>query len=213
MNSHALGPECPGWFGKIPSLGDFASRRLPLSFVKPWDEWLSTELSDARCALAQEWAEIYARAPISCFSLQPRTVDDHAWFGIVVPSYDRVGRQFPLTIARSLPPPATGTGAQRWWARLLAIGQRALEPGCGADEVDEALAALVGDESAADVAAPGSTPPHAAAPSTVPNAAVLAEGMSAWRRASPEGAADLASDMCSGLPRGAGFRRRLLGAR
>ena len=27
----------PGWYGKIPSLGDFASRRLPQSFVAAWD--------------------------------------------------------------------------------------------------------------------------------------------------------------------------------
>src|SRR5262249_35940975 len=35
-----LGAAIPGWYGKLPSLGDFASRRLPVEFVKAWDSCL-----------------------------------------------------------------------------------------------------------------------------------------------------------------------------
>ena len=31
-----------GFFGKLPSHGDFLSRRLPRSFVDPWDSWLQS---------------------------------------------------------------------------------------------------------------------------------------------------------------------------
>ena len=103
MNPPASRPDRPGWFGKIPSLGDFATRRLPGSFVEPWDEWLSAELSEARFVLGDTWPAIYEQAPISCFSLGLGTVDDHTWHGILVPSFDRVGRQFPLTIALGRP--------------------------------------------------------------------------------------------------------------
>ena len=34
------GTGVPGWFGKLPGLGDFASRRLPDTFVAAWDRWL-----------------------------------------------------------------------------------------------------------------------------------------------------------------------------
>ena len=35
----------PGWYGKLPALGDFASRRLPPEFVEPWDRWLAAGLA------------------------------------------------------------------------------------------------------------------------------------------------------------------------
>jgi type VI secretion system protein ImpM len=42
------GTGVPGWFGKLPSLGDFASRRLPDAFVSRWDRWLQGGLARAR---------------------------------------------------------------------------------------------------------------------------------------------------------------------
>ena len=65
LNPPASPEGRPGWFGKIPSLGDFASRRLPPTFVKPWDQWLSAELPEARFVLADAWPAIYEQAPIS----------------------------------------------------------------------------------------------------------------------------------------------------
>ena len=29
-----------GWYGKLPSAGDFLGRRLPPEFQGPWDRWL-----------------------------------------------------------------------------------------------------------------------------------------------------------------------------
>ena len=26
-----------GWYGKLPASGDFVTRRLPPSFIEPWD--------------------------------------------------------------------------------------------------------------------------------------------------------------------------------
>ena len=33
-----------GWYGKLPASGDFATRRLPPSFIEPWDAWLNAML-------------------------------------------------------------------------------------------------------------------------------------------------------------------------
>jgi type VI secretion system protein ImpM len=130
-----------GWFGKIPALGDFSVRRLPQSFVEPWDRWLSQELSAAQARLEEAWPVRYRRAPIVCFALSAGFIDERDWHGILVPSFDRVGREFPLTITRShmnepqRPP-------QSWWAAVVAAGQRALEPGSSASDLDIALTAI-----------------------------------------------------------------------
>jgi type VI secretion system protein ImpM len=195
LNPPASPEGPPGWFGKIPSLGDFATRRLPRTFVEPWDRWLSTELPDARSVLADAWPTIYEQAPISCFSLGIGTVDDQAWHGILVPSFDRVGRQYPLTIALGHPRQAPITMTRRWWAVLVASGRRALEPACGADGVDEALSVLTAE------------PALAAEP--VP--AILEEGTSMWWAWSAVDPPDPVSTIVRGLPRGECFRK-LLGA-
>jgi type VI secretion system protein ImpM len=130
-----------GWFGKIPALGDFSTRRLPSSFVEPWDRWLSQELSAAQARLGDAWPARYRRVPIICFASSEGSVDEHAWHGILVPSFDRVGREFPLTITRS----HMNTGrvpSQSWFAAVVAIGQRALEPGFSATDLDSALTAI-----------------------------------------------------------------------
>jgi type VI secretion system protein ImpM len=133
--------SAPGWFGKIPALGDFSTRRLPRSFVEPWDRWLSQELAAAQTRLGDAWPAHYRRAAIVCFAVSAGAVDEHAWHGILVPSFDRVGREFPLTITRS----HTQIPSRPWWAAMAAIGQRVLEPGFGASELDAALAAIRDD--------------------------------------------------------------------
>lgn len=93
----------PGWYGKIPALGDFASRRLPPEFLNPWEEWLMASLRGSRVALADRWRDIFLRAPIWRFLLFPEVCGPKAWAGILMPSVDNVGRHFPLTVALSVP--------------------------------------------------------------------------------------------------------------
>lgn len=195
MNAPASGPASPGWFGKIPSLGDFATRRLPATFIEPWHQWLSAELSEARLMLGDSWPAIYEAAPISCFSLGPGTVDDCAWHGIVVPSHDRVGRRFPLTIALARRPHESASLSRPWWTALVASGRRALEQVCGADGVEAALEVFA--------AAPE-------VPNREPEPTTLEAGTSTWWAWS-EDSSDAVSCLIHGLPRAACFRK-LLGA-
>ncbi|MGS0758915.1 type VI secretion system-associated protein TagF, partial [Roseateles sp. GG27B] len=53
MDSHTI----PGWYGKLPSLGDFASRRLNPDFIEDWDVWLATGLGDWREREPTTWLE------------------------------------------------------------------------------------------------------------------------------------------------------------
>ena len=101
--------EVTGWYGKLPSLGDFASRRLPPAFVEPWDDWLARGLAVWREQSPDGWLDGYLASPSLRFVLMPgvlagaSTEDSAAWAGVLMPSVDRVGRYFPLTLASPLP--------------------------------------------------------------------------------------------------------------
>lgn len=120
-------PVVPGWFGKIPALGDFASRRLPEAFVAEWDHWLQEGLAQTRTDYGAQWQAIYLVAPILRFWLGPGTLDRQAWAGLMMPSADRVGRYFPLTLARPLPSLADALDAHAWYAALDAAARRVLD--------------------------------------------------------------------------------------
>ena len=97
-----------GVFGKIPTLGDFLRAGLPAAFVTVWDEWLQATLSEAKQAYGQGWTDAYMSAPIWRFTLPPGVAGPRPVSGVLLPSVDRVGRQYPLTLAvvHSAPVPA-----------------------------------------------------------------------------------------------------------
>jgi type VI secretion system protein ImpM len=92
----------PGWFGKLPFLGDFASRRLPDSFMRAWDEWLQPGLAASRQATGEHWLELYLTFPVWRFVVPAGLIGDACWIGVLLPSVDRVGRCFPLTVCESV---------------------------------------------------------------------------------------------------------------
>ncbi|WP_418316676.1 type VI secretion system-associated protein TagF [Piscinibacter sakaiensis] len=93
-----------GLFGKLPSQGDFVSRRLPWEFTSVWDDWLQAGISSARSALGSSWNDAYLTAPLWRFQLAPGVIGSGAWIGFWFASVDRVGRQFPLALVEPLPP-------------------------------------------------------------------------------------------------------------
>jgi type VI secretion system protein ImpM len=94
--------DVPGFFGKVPDVGDFVSRRLPQGFVQPWDQWLQRAISCSREQLGQAWLDVYLTSPIWRFALTAGIAGPDAWAGVLMPSVDRVGRYFPFTIAHRL---------------------------------------------------------------------------------------------------------------
>ena len=86
----------PGWYGKLPGLGDFAARRLDKAMVSVWDGWLQDGLQ----ALRQQpgWLDAYLQSPVWCFALGAGVLGPQRWLGVMMPSVDAVGRYFPLAI-------------------------------------------------------------------------------------------------------------------
>jgi type VI secretion system protein ImpM len=133
----------PGWYGKLPSLGDFATRRLPVEFVKAWDACLQEVIPATRDALAERWLDSYLTMPIWRFVFLPGLVTQSGWAGVLMPSVDRVGRQFPLTLAVELPSHAAAAHAvfegAEWFAGLEEAALAVLDPTRSADDLDDAL--------------------------------------------------------------------------
>lgn len=92
-----------GAFGKLPALGDFLRMDLAAGFIDPWDRWLQEGLLAARAALGEGWQDAYFSAPIWRFNLSPGLVGAAPVMGVMMSSVDRVGRQFPLTLASPMP--------------------------------------------------------------------------------------------------------------
>lgn len=93
----------PGWYGKLPFLGDFAGRRLPSSFVGTWDDWLQSVIYGSRALLGEEtWLQRYLSSPVWHYCLAPGICGNNAWFGLIMSSVDRANRHFPFTIAHGV---------------------------------------------------------------------------------------------------------------
>lgn len=92
-----------GFYGKIPTVGDFVQRRLAASFVDAWDEWLQAGIAVSREQLGDAWLDCYLGAPIWRFVISGGLCGSDAHAGILVPSVDRVGRYYPLTFAITVP--------------------------------------------------------------------------------------------------------------
>lgn len=93
-----------GFFGKLPSHGDFVRRRVADDFVAGWDSWLQQCLAQSRETLGDAWLDTYLTSPVWRFALAPAVCGAAAVAGILVPSVDRVGRYFPLTLVWPTPP-------------------------------------------------------------------------------------------------------------
>ncbi len=92
-----------GLFGKLPSHGDFLRRRASDGFVDAWDAWLRECLAESRAALGERWLDVYLTSPAWRFVCAAGTCGPDPVIGLMVPSVDRVGRYFPLTLVANLP--------------------------------------------------------------------------------------------------------------
>ncbi len=154
-----------GWHGKLPTLGDFATRRLPADFVPVWDAWLSAGL--AQLQQQAGWLDAYLQSPSWRFLLMPGvlpgTLGATPWAGVLMPSVDRVGRYYPLTLALPLAGLPEGEDAiDRFWGwlqQLDEVAADALHDDWTVDRLEAELARLGGPPVAAPVAAARGTMP------------------------------------------------------
>lgn len=87
-----------GAFGKMPALGDFFRIGAATELVTPWDRWVQQVLQAARATLGGRFDACYNSAPVWHFALAPSVAGAKGVVGVMMPSVDRVGRQFPLAL-------------------------------------------------------------------------------------------------------------------
>ena len=92
-----------GFYGKLPSHGDFLRRRVSDAFVDAWDAWLRECLAASRTALGARWLDVYLTSPAWRFVCAPGACGPAPVIGLLAPSVDQVGRYFPLTLVAELP--------------------------------------------------------------------------------------------------------------
>ncbi len=92
-----------GLFGKLPSHGDFLRRRVSNAFLDSWDHWLQGCLTVSRASMGARWLDLYLTSPVWRFVCAAGACGGAPVIGLMVPSVDRVGRYFPLTVVAELP--------------------------------------------------------------------------------------------------------------
>jgi type VI secretion system protein ImpM len=212
-----------GFYGKLSSHGDFVTRRLPPSFVAVWDGWLQACMQGSRAQLGAGWLAAYLNGPLWRFALAPGVCDGQAWGGVLMPSVDRVGRYFPLVLARTagaLPLQQwMGEGAS-WFEQLEDLALSTLDASFDFEGFDAALAALPALPGSADPGLQGSAGPHGwqlpladigeAASAAGAIAAAALSGQSVWWT---EGSDQVGAcvRLCRGLPAQPAFAAMLCG--
>ncbi len=108
-----------GFFGKLPSRGDFLRVGLPRSFTDPWDDCMGRAMAGSRALLGEAWLPAWMEAPVWRFALPAGMCGSEAALGVWMPSVDRAGRHFPLTLVQLSP---DWRDAGRWLAAAEAAG-------------------------------------------------------------------------------------------
>lgn len=190
-------PQATGWFGKLPTRGDFVGRGLPRAWLRVWDDWLQQSLAGAarRLGAARLRERLLAMPPWQCLVL-PQQPGQPAWCGVVAPATDRVGRAYPLLFAEAYDPSALDrAGLEQLRARALHV----------ADWLDRFGALSSPREFEAGAAMLGATPwpstPAAAGPAEATVAGLRARWPTAasfwWR---PEPLGDVPPALAEGWP-------------
>ncbi len=135
-----------GAFGKMPAVGDFFRIAAPPGFVSAWDPWIQGAMLAAQSALGAAWDGHYMSAPIWRFALAPGLAGRHKVLGVLMPSVDRVGRRFPLTLMAALdtpgPVPLDHFRETALFSRLEEVALSALDDAMTRERFEVDLAAL-----------------------------------------------------------------------
>lgn len=218
----------PGIYGKLPSNGDFVSRRLPTTFVEPWDRWLQESIANSRDQLGERWLDIYLTSPVWRFTLASGAAGQSAWAGLLMPSVDRVGRYFPLTLACPLPaagnPVSVLTKGESWYNAAEGILLTCLEQDLPLPDFDRQVMAL---GPPPDIPCwSGTSPPGQSGARRIPlptDSSTLCQGLlhqtlgeilfaySLWWSTNGSDLVEPSVLLCQGLPPSAGFAGMLTG--
>jgi len=104
------------WFGKLPCVGDFCSHNMSACLLSALDDWLSTALQTGLQAYGSAWKQAYFETPMHGFVWGQGTLPclgEAQVVGVIMPSVDKAGREFPFVLLEQLP-----AGAATWVSRV-----------------------------------------------------------------------------------------------
>jgi type VI secretion system protein ImpM len=145
-----------GFYGKLPCNGDFLERRVPRDFLDAWDPWLQECMHASRRQLERQWLDAYLTGPVWRFALAEGVCGSGAYAGVVLPSVDKVGRYFPLTVVVQLSADeclldVACEAARGWFEAAESLAILAVQhPDLDVERFDAEVGALVGRLSSGD---------------------------------------------------------------
>lgn len=92
------------WYGKLPSAGDFISRRMPYGLQQFWDAWLAAGMESLKERHPVSGWAVWGAMPKWAFLLPCQAGVPIAQLGVLAPSCDRVGRVFPFLTTTAIVP-------------------------------------------------------------------------------------------------------------
>lgn len=135
------GRPVAGFFGKLPSTGDFVARGLPDAFRRSWDAWITRHLAPLQ---REGTAFPEGGLRFQLFS-GGRTAA-----GMILPSSDSAGRHFPLSVMLVTDGGLTRSGIDAWCDAALGL----LVDDRSADDLWHALDTLAAPRRAEPPAVP-----------------------------------------------------------
>lgn len=145
-------PSYMGWFGKLPSVGDFSGKGMSYPMKETIHGWMSSGMAALAHSRPEDWQAAYLVSPVWHFIVGPGIWDKPALVGCLAPSVDKVGRYSPLIALRSfdkndisevLPPKS------RWLYRVDTTLRRTIAEGIPVDGLHELLQQLAEAEKSA----------------------------------------------------------------
>ncbi len=93
-----------GYCGKLPQRGDFVSGRIPTTFMNTWDDWAQQLVTVSNQIKLTTGKNSWFNLPVYRFYLSTGIAGESAWVGLMLPSSDSVGREYPFCLARDIEP-------------------------------------------------------------------------------------------------------------
>ncbi|WEX08248.1 type VI secretion system-associated protein TagF [Chelativorans sp. AA-79] len=104
-------PDLIGFFGKVPTHGDFLSEGFGPALREALDGWIQAGLQSSEQVFGRQWRDMFHANTPWRFVVQSGLWGPATVAGVMLPSRDRVGRSFPLIVAAQL---SSYSGAARW---------------------------------------------------------------------------------------------------
>ncbi|MFU9137140.1 type VI secretion system-associated protein TagF [Erwinia tasmaniensis] len=137
-----------GWYGKLPSAGDFLKRRFPDAIWQQWTNWFQVGLLNWQKNEEQRpgGERKFSSAPVWNFVVPPMLGSQLVQMGCLLPACDSVGRQYPVCALLTFSPqswsPSQLAMAGEWYQQLGRALLHAVRNGYSAEQLDRSLLAI-----------------------------------------------------------------------